>query len=47
MLLTSEQFLCSYVNQLLVEYNITCDSGQPAFIQFEALNLEPNNCDLK
>ena len=37
-------FLCSYVNQMVVEYNVQCQAGQLAFIQFDRLDLEPKNC---
>lgn len=35
---------CSYTNQILVEYNVQCEAGRTAFIMFETLDLEPENC---
>ncbi len=36
--------LCSYANQMVVEYNVQCQAGKLAFIQFDSLDLEPKNC---
>lgn len=36
--------MCSYPNQILVEYNVQCDAGKAAFVRFDTLDLEPRNC---
>lgn len=34
----------SYINQMVAEYNVKCEPGTTAFLQFDELNLEPKNC---
>lgn len=29
---------------MVVEYNVQCQAGKLAFIQFDSLDLEPKNC---
>ena len=35
---------CSYVDQMLAEYNVQCEAGKQAFLTFHSLDLEPHNC---
>lgn len=43
-LVSSVFFIVSYINQMIAEYNVKCEEGTTAYIQFDALDLEPNNC---
>lgn len=36
--------LSSYSNQILAEYEVQCEPEKTAFIDFEALDVEPSNC---